>query len=425
MKRRDVIKSLTLLTMGSVSPMTLPSAARVAGSGRPSLLPQNRPMPALHREAFVMDGHTHVMTRELLMKTDIGQRYPDGNVDLPRAREGGVDAMFFSVYTPENYYPGRFEIKNTFRVVELALDQIKKNHDTIEVALNASDIQRINASGKLAAFLDLEGGYDLHGDLNLLRALHRLGLRSMQLTAHNTTNAFIDACNDVHTWGGINDHGKAVIKEMNDLGMVINVAHASNDAILQSVAASRHPVIYSHGGFYAIVDHPRCITDEAARAVAAKGGVIGIHFGSLFNNPKYWKWQQQLSNPVKSQPVPQPRTPRIFSTQTTTQTIEDVDKELASTVPLNFRGTIPDEYWMHVDQLARVIDYGVRLVGDDHIALGSDLDGGPELPREIKDISDYPQMTIAMQKLGYSDQRIKKILGSNWLRVIRQVTEGK
>jgi membrane dipeptidase len=424
MKRRDAIKSLTFVPIaGSVFAKTFPRAAP-ATSNRSSTPIQNSPMPALHRESFVMDGHTHVMTRELLMKTDIGQRYPDGNVDLPRAREGGVDAMFFSVYTPENYYPGRFEVKNTFRVVELALDQIKRNSSAIELALNASDIERINRSGKIAAFLDLEGGYDLDGDLHLLRALYRLGLRSMQLTAHNTTNAFIDACNDVYTWGGINDHGKAVIREMNDLGMVINVAHASNDAIMQSVAASRHPVIYSHGGFFAIVDHPRCISDEAARAVAAKGGVIGIHFGSLFNNPKYWNWQRP-NNPVRPQPVPQPETPRIFSSRATAQTIEDVDKELAQTVPLNFRGTIPDEYWMHVDQLARVIDYGITLVGEDHIALGSDLDGGPELPREIKDIRDYPQITIAMQKLGYNDRRIKKVLGLNWLRVIRQVTEGK
>jgi len=107
------------------------------------------------------------------------------------------------------------------------------------------------------------------------------------------------------------------------------------------------------------------------------------------------------------------------------QTIEDVDKQLATEVPLNFKGTIPDEYWMHADQLAKVIDYGVKLVGEDHMAIGSDLDGGPELPHEIKDISDFPQITIAMQKLGYSDQRIKKILGLNWLRVIRQVTEGQ
>ena len=402
MQRRDALKSLALLPM----------------AGR--ALIQSKPMPALHRDAFVMDGHTHVMTRELLMKTDIGQRYTDGNVDLPRAREGGVDAMFFSVYTPENYYPGRFETKNTFRVVELALDQIEKNSRAIALALNASDIERINKAGKIAAFLDLEGGYDLYGDLHLLRALHRLGLRSMQLTAHNTTNAFIDACNDVYTWGGINAHGRAVIEEMNALGMVINVAHASNDAIVQAVAASRHPVIYSHGGFYRIVDHPRCISDDAARAIAAKGGVIGVHFGSLFNNPKYWAWQKP-NVAIVSQPVPQPNTPRIFTSQVTAQTIEEVDRELARTVPLNFRGTIPDEYWMHVDQLARVIDYGVTLVGDDHIALGSDFDGGPELPHEIRDISDYPQITIAMQKLGYSDHRIRKILGLNWLRVIRQV----
>ena len=413
MKRRDVIRRLTLLPIaGTILPMPSLFAGPADENNHPSPL-QTKPMPRLHREAFVMDGHVHVMTRELLMNTDIGQRYPDGNVDLPRAKEGGLDAMFFTVYTPEHYYPGRFETKNTFRVVNLALDQIKKNNAMIELALTASDIERINKKGKMAAFLDLEGGYDLDGDINLLRALYKLGLRSMQLTAHNTTNAFIDSCNDVSRWNGINDLGKKIIAEMNSLGMVINVAHASNDAILQSAAASKHPVIYSHGGFYGIVPHPRCITDEAAKAVASKGGVIGIQFGSLFNNPKYWAWQK---TPKETKPA----SVHVSSTKT----IEEVDRQLAKEVPLNFRGTIPDEYWMHVDQLAKVIDYGVKLVGDDHIALGSDFDGGPELPREIKDISDYPQMTIAMQKLGYSDQRIKKILGLNWLRVIRQVTGG-
>ena len=227
-------------------------------------------MPALHREAFVMDGHTHVMTRELLMNTDIGQRYPDGNVDLPRAKEGGVDAMFFSVYTPENYYPGRFEIKNTFRVVELALDQIRKNSNAIELALNGSDIERINKSGKIAAFPDLEGGYDLYGDLNLLRAC--TGWPALHAVDRSQHHQRVYRCLQRRIpGGGINDHGKAVIKEMNELGMVINVAHASNDAIIQSAAASRHPVIYSHGGFYQIVDHPRRISDEAAKAIAAKG----------------------------------------------------------------------------------------------------------------------------------------------------------
>ncbi|KAB7530430.1 membrane dipeptidase [Flagellimonas olearia] len=413
MQRRELVKSLSMLPLaGSVFPITSLLSTPAVGSKIPLDFDQQT-MPELHRNAFVMDGHTHVMTRELLMGTDIGQRYSDGTVDLPRAKEGGLDAMFFSVYTPEHYYPGRLETKNTFRVINLALEQIEKNNDVIELALNASDIERINKKGKMAAFLDLEGGYDLDGDILLLQALHRLGLRSMQLTAHNTTNAFIDTCNDVSRWGGINDLGKEVIAEMNRLGMVINVAHASNDAILQTVEASKHPVTYSHGGFYSIVNHPRCITDEAAKAVAAKGGVIGIHFGSLFNNPKYFGWQQKAANET---------TPS--SVQDFAKTLEEADRAVAKEVPLNFKGTIPDEYWMHVDQLAKVIDYGVNLVGEDHMAIGSDLDGGPELPREIKDISDFPQITMAMQRLGYSDERIKKILGLNWLRVIREVTGG-
>jgi len=365
---------------------------------------------------FVMDGHIHVMTRQLLQGLDIGQRYPDGHFDLPRARQGGLNAMFFSVYTPEPYYPGRLEVKNTFRVVELALEQIQKNKDVIELARNASDIERIHRAGKMAAFLDLEGSFDLDGDLYLLRALYRLGLRSLQLTAHNKTNAFIDSCCDASRWGGLNAHGRAVVEEMNRLGMVINVAHASDEAILQTAAASRQPVIYSHGGFRAIVDTPRCITDKAAKALAAKGGVIGIQFGSTFNNPKYAAWvrSKQAAAPKPGGP---PRAPAL--------TLAEVDKEVARGLPFVFKGVIPDEYWMGTDQLARVIDYGVRLVGEDHIALGSDFDGGPPLPRQIHDVSDYPEMAKAMRQLGYSDERIEKIAGGNWLRVIRQVTEGR
>jgi len=360
---------------------------------------------SLHRDACVMDGHIHVMTRQLLQGLDIGQRYKDGSVDLVRAREGGLDAMFFSVYTPEPYYPGRQEVTNTFRVVELALEQLERNKQVIELALTASDIERINRKGKMAAFLDLEGGFDLDGDLHLLRALHRLGLRSLQLTAHNQTNGFIDSCCDANRWGGLNEHGRKVIAEMNRLGMLINVAHASDQAILQTVEASRHPVIYSHGGFRGVVDNPRCITDAAAKALAAKGGVIGIQFGSTFNNPKYAAW-------VKSRRGTAART-ATGAAHGSVLSLAQVDAEVAKGLPFVFRGVIPDEYWMGTDQLARVIDYGVRLVGEDHVALGSDFDGGPPLPRQIKDVSDYPEMTKALQQLGYSEQRIRKILGLN------------
>jgi membrane dipeptidase len=361
-----------------------------------------------------MDGHEHVMTRQLLQGVDIGQRYPDGHVDLPRAREGGIDAMFFSVYTPEPYYPARHEVKNTLRVVALALEQIEKNRDTIELARTASDIERIHRSGKMAAFLDLEGGFDLDGDLHVLRALHRLGLRSLQLTAHNETNAFIDSCCDERRHSGLNEHGRALVREMNRLGMVINLAHASEEAMLQTVQTSSSPVIYSHGGFRHFVDLTRCITDRAAKAIAAKGGVIGLQFGNTFNNPKYFEWTGRRSPAGRA---------RAGASRFASMSLAEVDREVAKGLPYVYRGQIPADIQMGTDQLARVIDYAVGLIGEDHIALGSDFDGGPPLPNEMQDISDYPEITKALQRLRYSEQRIRKILGLNWLRVIREVTE--
>jgi membrane dipeptidase len=368
----------------------------------------------LHRDAFVMDGHVHVMTRQLLEHSDIGQRYSDGHIDLPRAREGGIDALFFSVYTPEPYYPPRLELKNTIRVVELALEQIEKNGDVIELARTASEIERVNRQGKMAAFLDLEGAFDLDGDLGVLRALYRLGVRCLQLSAHNEPTAFVDSCCAARRWGGLNDHGRELVREMNRLGMVINVAHASDEAILQTAAVSAHPIVYSHGGFRHFVDVPRNITDAAAKAVAAKGGVIGIQFGNTFNNPEFFAWSRRAPPIPAAPPVHRPFAP---------MTLAEVDRQVAKGLPFVYRGEIPKDIAMGTDQLARVIDYGVKLVGEDHMALGSDFDGGPPLAREIRDIRDYPEMTKALQRLGYPEQRVRKILGLNWLRVIRQVTE--
>jgi membrane dipeptidase len=370
--------------------------------------------PNLHRDAFVMDAHVHVMTRQLLEGLDIGDRYPDGHIDLPRAREGGIDAMFFSVYTPEPYYPARYEVKYTLRVIELALEQIEKNKGVIELALNVSDIERINRAGKIAAFLDLEGPFDIDGDLKVLRAFHRMGLRSVQITAHNYTNNFVDSCCDISKWKGLNGHGREVVGEMNRLGIVINVAHASEESILQVVEASSDPVVYTHGGFRHFVDIPRCISDKSAKAIAAKGGVIGLQFGNTFNNPKFFAWKN--------------KTPPVADISTklgkyASMSIAEIDKEEKSGLPFVYKGELPSEYRMTMDDFARVIDYGVQLVGEDHIALGSDFDGGPPLPQGMEDISDYPEMTKAMQRLGYTEGRIKKILGLNLLRVIRAVTD--
>lgn len=164
------------------------------------------------------------MNRQLYQHNDIGQRLEGGQVDLPRAREGGLDAMFFSLFVSEEYYPGRHETKQALRLIDLAHQQIAKNQDRIALAYNASDVERVSRQGRIAAVLDLEGGFDLDGDLGVLRDLYRLGLRSAQLPAHNWANNFADSCCAPARWHGLNEHGRAVVREMNRLGMVINIS---------------------------------------------------------------------------------------------------------------------------------------------------------------------------------------------------------
>ena len=243
----------------------------------------------LHEQSFVFDAHVHMIDRQFYHGGDIGERVPDGQVDLQRAREGGVKAMFFSLFVTEEYYPLRFETKQTLRLIDLALAQLAKNHDKIELALNAGEIERINRAGKIAAVLDLEGGFDLDGDLGVLRDLYRLGLRSAQLPAHNWTNNFADSCCAPAKWHGLNEHGREVVHEMNRLGMVINVSHGSDETISQAIDASSDPIVATHQGLRSFNNIPRNMPDWLLQKLAAHGGVVGcsidieVKIGSAFD----------------------------------------------------------------------------------------------------------------------------------------------
>jgi membrane dipeptidase len=365
-------------------------------------------------DRFVMDGHVHMINRQFYLGGDIGDSYKDGQVDLPRIRKGGLSAIFFSLFSQEAYYTNRYEVKQTLRLMDLAVRQIEKNHDQIEIAYTASDLERIHRSGKIGAFLDLEGGFDLDGDLGVLRDIYRLGLRSAMLVAHNYTSEFADSCCAAPRWHGINAKGREVIHEMNRLGMVINVAHGSDETIQQAVEASSDPVLYSHGGSRAIVDTGRNITDETARKVAAKDGVLGVQFGNTFNNPKYYAWVQKGRPYGNFSPAP-----AHFSLR---DTIEELDRKAASGYP-DHPAKVPDEYRMPVSQLLVTLEHWISVVGEDHVSLGSDFDGGPPLAKGMHDISDYPQVLAAMETRGWSEERIRKVAGLNLLRLIRRVTE--
>ena len=368
----------------------------------------------LHRDAFVFDGHVHVINRQLHDGTNIGDRLKGGQVDLPRIIDGGVDAVMFSLFVPEGYYPPRHETRYVLRLIDLALRQVELNRDRIGIARSAGEIEALNREGKVAAVLDLEGGFDLDGDPAILRVLHQLGLRMIQLPAHNWTNSFADSCCSPPKWNGLNEKGRQLVREMNRLGMLINVSHASDATIEQVLETSTRPVIASHHGLRRLNNIPRNMPDDLLRKLAAKGGVIGIQIGNEFHNRKMFEWRtQKAGRPFWDTSA--------IKKEESKMTIEEVDRVAGPRFPM--MGTqAPDDLLLTPEGWIAVVEQAIAIAGEDHVALGSDFDGGPTPPRGMKDIADLPQLTEAMLRRGWSEQRIRKFLGGNLLRVFREAT---
>lgn len=368
----------------------------------------------IHKRALIFDGHVHALDREFYHGGSMGTRTNEGQWDLVRAKEGGEGAFFLSVFIPEEYYPSRFETKQALRRVDHALRQIEMNRDKVELALNADDIRRIRAKGKIAAVLDIEGSYDLDGDLGVLRDLYQLGLRSAQLSAHNWDQNYADSCCSKPKWGGLTAHGKDVIREMNKLGMVINVSHSADDTTSQAIDTSDGPIIATHQGLRSVNNIPRNMPDWLVKKLAAKGGIIGFQIGSEFAYPKEYQWltAQRKKTFWDTTSIPD----RVKG-----KTIYEVDKLVAPQFPM-LGAKVPDSVAMAVDDWVAVVDRAIQLVGEDHVALGSDFDGGPTLARGMRDVRDLPMITDAMLRRGYSEERIDKFWGGNLLRFFGEVT---
>jgi membrane dipeptidase len=362
---------------------------------------------------FVFDAHVHALDREFYKGGSMGDRKTDGQWDLPRAREGGEGAFFLSVFVPEEYYPSRFETRQTLRRVDHALRQLEENRNLVELALNADDIRRIRAKGKMAAVLDIEGSYDLDGDLGILRDLYRMGLRAAQISAHNWNQNYGDSCCSTAKWNGLTAHGRDVIREMNRLGMMINVSHSSDETISQVIDLSEGPVIATHHGLRSVNNIPRNMPDALLKKLAAKGGIIGFQIGSEFAYPKEYEWltAQRGKTFFDTSSIPD----RVKD-----KTIYEVDQLVAPQFPMP-GARVPDSVMMAVDDWVAVVDKAIQMVGEDHVALGTDFDGGPTLARGMRDVRDLPMITDAMLRRGYTEERIKKFWGGNLLRIFRQV----
>ena len=410
------------VTLGSTVLLVAALAAAFAGRLQPTQLPAPSAQVSdrarrLHSEAFVFDAHLHFLDRFFYLGQNAGKRYEDGQVDLPRLKEGGVDAFFLSLFVHEEYYPARLETKQVLRLLEAARAQVEGNRDAVEIALTAADIERINRQGKIAAILDLEGGFDLDGDLAVLRSLYKLGLRGAQLPSHNWANEFADSCCAPKKWNGLNERGRAVIREMNRLGMVINISHASDETIAQAIEVSSDPLVATHHGLRSFNNIPRTMPDELLKKLAAKGGVIGFHIGNEFHNRKLFEWLTAK----RGQPF---WDTSAVARKVAGKSIEEIDQLIKPTYPNN-GSNAPDELRWTVDEWFAVVDRAIELAGEDHVALGTDFDGGPTPPRGMRDVRDLAMLTEAMLKRGYSEQRIRKFLGGNLLRVFRRVTEKK
>lgn len=404
----------------------------------------------LHKEAIVVDGHVHIMTSVFHQGIDPWKVQSTGAFDFARAKQGGLDVFIENIYIEDAYNNYNYGIKQALRLISRFYEILEANHDKMELALTSADVRRIVASGKMAAILALEGMPDIEGDLDVLRMFHRLGVRMIEFTTHDSTNALVDALDDQHVWGGLSDRGRAMIHEMNRLGIIVDIAHSTEEAGFQMIAASQAPVANSHTTLRRFSTVPRGgarpMTDELFKALAAKGGVMGKNATPLTKAYEDWRRAHPgapRSGPDESgTPVTRARRDALALPNRGIRPPEDrgayiaaLDAELHDrwTRPANqragYQNGIP---WRELQQkdldagvpLPTVEDwaentlYEVNMFGDDNVGIGLDMIARASM--QGFDATQYGRFTEAMLAKGLSPGTIKKVLGENWLRLLDQ-----
>ena len=357
----------------------------------------------LAAEAIGIDSHIDTVQRVLVMGEDLGKRWDAGHVDIPRLQEGGTHAPFFALWVPV-YFPGAEAVRRTLDLRDAMQSVLETHKDQMELATTAADIRRIVKAGKISVFLTVEGGHTIDDDLRVLRMYYQLGVRSMTLT-HSRNNNWADSATDKPVHNGLTDFGREVVREMNRLGMLVDVSHVADKTFYDTLSVTSKPVIVSHSSMRAISPVPRNVTDEMLWALAKNGGVIGISFGEGFVNPKD---AEALESAIKTETAGPALTGRALDDYAA----EDV-RNLFGT-RLKVAATVAD--------VADHIDHAVRIAGIDHVGIGSDFDGVSGPPNGLDDVSKMPALIEVLLERGYAERDVKKILGENYLRVIREVT---
>ncbi|MDY7227565.1 dipeptidase [Hyalangium rubrum] len=370
---------------------------------------------AVHESALIIDGHMDTPLRLLDEGFDLGSDTPvtEGHVDLGKARAGNLGAVFFSIWVDPAANQGRYAHR-ALRLIDAVLMQIERHPDQMVLALSAQDIIDARASQpkKLASLMGIEGGHVIENDLGLLRDFYRLGARYMTLTWSNT-NEWADSSGDIQDrkvkhHGGLSPFGEEVVREMNRLGMLVDISHVSDETFFDTLKVTRAPVIASHSSARALTQSPRNMTDDMLRAVAANKGVVMVNFFSAFIDDAFRKAQDAQNAERKAALAAQKA--RL--------------KKGAGPLPVIDMAT--ERQWSSklerppLEALIDHIDHVAKVAGVDHVGLGSDFDGVSSTPEGIDSVADLPRITEALLARGYSPEQVHKILGGNLLRVFRE-----
>jgi membrane dipeptidase len=371
--------------------------APAADSGSPA---------SLHQRAIVVDTHDDTTQRLLFDESyEIAARHDNGHVDIPRMREGGLDALFFSIWVPSEV-TGPPAVKTSLRLIDSVHEAVRRHPDHLVLATTAADIRRAAGEGRIAALMGMEGGHMIDDDLGPLRMYARLGVRYLTLS-HFRNNNWADSSTDTPKHNGLTEFGKEVVRELNRLGVMVDISHVSDKTFADALAVTTAPVIASHSSCRAISNHPRNMSDEMLSALAANGGVVMINFEVSFLSEENRAAAEKAGGVVEA--LDALLKTCGGNTACTTLEMERVTREAM------LNGALPTVSW---EAIVDHIDHAVRVAGVDHVGLGSDFDGAT-MPIGMDDASDLPKITEALVAKGYSEADVEKILGGNILRVER------
>jgi membrane dipeptidase len=362
----------------------------------------------LHFSSIVIDTHDDTTQRFLDAGFDLDARNPHGSIDIPRMKEGGLGAIFFSIWIPSKI-TGPEAVKRALSQIDAVHQQVRKHSNDLVLVTTAEGIRDAHKQGKIAALIGVEGGHMIASDLGVLRRYASLGARYMTLT-HSGNAEWADSSTAKPEHNGLSEFGKDVVREMNRLGMIVDVSHVSDKTFADVLEVSKAPVFASHSDCRAICDAPRNMTDDMIRALATKGGVIQInyHVGFLsqeFRNAEkaHPEWDKAIALEVQKRCGDRQGCQLIEGDRVTREYV--------------LRGDLPKVEWT---KIIEHIDHAVKIAGIDHVGLGSDFDGA-NMPFGMEDASKLPRITNALLEKGYSEGDVKKILGENTLRVMAEV----